>query len=108
MRILVADDTINIRMLLTACLQADGHEVITAANGEEAQNLLLQESLNLAFLDIKMPLLSGTQVLKTIREQGVHTPIVIITAFATVKNAIDCTRQGAVCLPAETIYGCEG
>lgn len=94
-RVLVADDTNNIRMLLCACLQAEGCNVVPAANGEEAQALLLAEPFDLAFVDVKMPLISGTQVLKNIREAGITTPVIIITAFATVKNAIDCTRFGA-------------
>lgn len=94
-RVLVADDTNNIRMLLSACLHADGYDVVAAANGDVAQTLLLTEPFDLAFIDVKMPLISGTQVLRNIREKGITTPVIIITAFATVKNAIDCTRFGA-------------
>jgi DNA-binding response OmpR family regulator len=43
-----------------------------------------------------MPEISGTEVLRSIREMGVNTPVVMITAFGTVKNAVDCTQLGAV------------
>ena len=95
-RVLVADDTKNIRTLLMKCLQMEGCEVQTANDGKEALELLLHEAFDLAFLDIKMPLFSGTEVLKKIRDMGICTPVIIITAYATVKNAVECTQLGAV------------
>lgn len=95
-KVLVVDDTKNIRTLLTTCLEIEGYEVRTANDGKQALECFSRETYDLAFLDIKMPEISGTEVLRRIREQGVKIPVVIITAFATVKNAIDCTRMGAV------------
>lgn len=95
-KVLVVDDTKNIRTLLTKCLQMEGYEVKTAKDGHEAMEILSQESFDLAFLDIKMPYLSGTEVLKHIREMGIFTPVIVITAYATVKNAVECTQMGAV------------
>lgn len=68
----------------------------TAIDGHEAKEILLKESFDLAFIDIKMPYLSGTEVIKHIREMGIDTPVIVITAYATVKNAIECTQMGAV------------
>ncbi|MBL4937048.1 response regulator [Clostridium sp. YIM B02515] len=95
-KVLIVDDTKNIRVLLTACLELEGYEVISSKNGEEALDLFTKESFDLAFLDIKMPELSGTEVLRRIRSMGFNTPVVIMTAFGTVKNAVECTRLGAV------------
>lgn len=95
-RALVVDDTKNIRNLLTTCLELNDFEVMTASNGEDALKLLLTESFDLVFLDIKMPEISGTKVLKLMRDASIETPVIIMTAFATVKNAIDCTKLGAV------------
>jgi DNA-binding NtrC family response regulator len=95
-RVLIVDDTKNIRLLLTKCLELEGYKVLTAADGQEALELFRREEFDLAFLDIKMPQLSGTEVLKKIREQGVTTPVIIITAYATIKNAVECTQMGAV------------
>lgn len=94
-RVLVVDDTKNIRMLLSACLKAEGFEVLAASTGKEAIDLIEDGNIDLIFLDIKMPGMSGTEVLKRIRTVDPDTPVVIMTAFATVKNAIDCTRMGA-------------
>jgi two-component system, OmpR family, response regulator len=95
-RVLVADDTKNIRALVCKCLQLEGYETHEAADGRQALELLQSQSFHLAFLDIKMPGISGTEVLKTIRAAGIPTPVIIITAFATVKNAVECTQLGAV------------
>ncbi|KUO68731.1 MAG: histidine kinase [Clostridia bacterium BRH_c25] len=95
-RILVIDDTKNIRMLLTKCLEHEGYQVDTASDGQEALDMFRKSRYDLAFLDIKMSKLSGTEVLKSIREIGIETPVIIITAYATVKNAVECTKLGAV------------
>lgn len=93
---LVVDDTKNIRNLLTTCLELEGYNVTTAKDGEEAIGIFKNEELDIIFLDIKMPGTSGTEVLKKIRTIGIETPVIIMTAFATVKNAVDCTKLGAV------------
>lgn len=95
-RVLVVDDTKNIRTLLSKCLELEGYSVETASDGKDAIRRILTEPFDLIFLDIKMPQFSGTEVLKQIRECGVDTPVVIITAYATIKNAVECTKLGAV------------
>jgi len=96
MKVLVVDDTKNIRMLLTTCLELYGYQVVTAVDGLDALKVIELESPDLIFLDIKLPEISGTEVFRRIRSIGVITPVVIMTAFATVKNAIECTKLGAV------------
>lgn len=95
-KVLVVDDTKNIRMILTKCLELEGYEVMTASDGKQALEMFTTHSFDLAFLDIKLPEIRGTEVLKRIRELGIKTPVIIITAYATVKNAVDCTNMGAV------------
>lgn len=95
-KVLVVDDTKNIRMILTKCLELEGYEVTTASDGKQALELFNSHKFDLAFLDIKLPEIRGTEVLRRIREHGIKTPVIIITAYATVKNAIDCTNLGAV------------
>ncbi|KLE16777.1 response regulator [Clostridium sp. C8] len=97
-RVLVIDDTKNIRILLSTCLELRGYKVVTADNGIEALNIIndKSEKIDLIFLDIRMPGISGTEVLKGIKEVRSACPVVIMTAFATVKNAIECTKLGAL------------
>ena len=95
-KVLIVDDTKNIRNLLTTCLELNGYTVSSVKNGMEALELISQEFFDIAFIDIKMPELSGTEVLRRIRAKGISIPVVIMTAFATVKNAVECTQLGAV------------
>lgn len=92
----MVDDTKNIRMMLTTCLELEGYEVIQAKNAHEAIEVFEKEQLDMAFIDIKMPEISGTELLKRVRGMSIDIPVVIMTAFATVKNAIDCTKLGAI------------
>lgn len=94
-RVLVVDDTKNIRVLLTTCLEVEGYQVDTASDGKTALERLQTTAYDLAFLDIKLPELSGTEVLRKLRSSNIYIPVVIMTAFATVKNAIECTKLGA-------------
>lgn len=95
-KVLVVDDTKNIKLLLTTCLEFSGYEVLTASNGTEALELLKSEKFDLILLDIKMPEISGTEVLRRMRGVGIETPVIIMTAFGTVKNAVECTKLGAI------------
>jgi two-component system, OmpR family, response regulator len=95
-KVLIIDDTKNIRIMLKKCLELEGYEVTTANDGQQALDLFKTEEYDLAFLDIKMPGIRGTEVLRRIRGIGITTPVIIITAFGTVKNAVDCTNMGAV------------
>ncbi|MFU7516502.1 response regulator [Clostridium sp. HCS.1] len=97
-RVLVIDDTKNIRNLLSTCLEIRGYNVITADNGVEALRIVKNKDIdiNLIFLDIRMPGISGTEILKSIKEERENCPVIIMTAFATVKNAIECTKLGAL------------
>ena len=97
-RILVVDDTKNIRVLLSTCLELRGYDAITADNGVEALEIIndKNQKIDLIFLDIRMPGLSGTEILKNIKYIRNNCPVVIMTAFATVKNAVECTKLGAL------------
>lgn len=94
--VLVVDDTKNIRMLLTKCLGLENCTVAAAESGREALDILQKRTFDLVFLDVRMPEISGTEVLKKIREKEINTPVIMMTAFGTVKNAVECTQLGAV------------
>ncbi len=93
---LIIDDTKNIRIMLTKCLEISGYEAHAVQNGMEGLEYIENNKYDLIFLDIKLPELSGTEVLKRIRSKGINTPVIIITAYPTVKNAVECTKMGAV------------
>lgn len=93
---LVVDDTKNIRLLLSQCLSNEGFKVSTACNASEALDLLDHSDFDIAFIDIKMPNMSGTALLENIRKNNHNFPVVIMTAFGTIKNAVTTTKLGAI------------
>ena len=93
---LIVDDTKNIRLLLAKCLELEGWEVSSAQNGQEGLDIIRAEQFDLIFLDIKLPEISGTEILRRMRSVGIQTPVIVITAYPTIKNAVDCTRLGVV------------
>jgi DNA-binding response OmpR family regulator len=79
-RILVVDDEPNMILGLKDNLEFEGYEVLTATNGREGLALLLQEEFDLVFLDVMMPEMSGFEVCKKVRANGIHTPVIFLTA----------------------------
>lgn len=96
MRILLADDEHRSRQHLANFLQKLGHTVIEAANGEEAYELFQTEEIHLILTDIRMPKMSGLELLKKIRSlpHGQTADIVMFTAYGDVNTAIEALRFG--------------
>jgi DNA-binding response OmpR family regulator len=83
-RILVADDSETILLLLRTRLEMEGYEVSTASDGQEVVEALAEtdpgEEPDLILLDAMMPRMSGLDVLRTLRDEGSETPILIVSA----------------------------
>lgn len=94
-RILVADDEESIRWVLQTTLAGEGHAVEQVETGDAALDALMRDHFDLALVDIKMPGLDGLALLSKVREAGLTTPIVIITAQNTMINAIEAMKRGA-------------
>ena len=94
-RILVADDEENIRWILQTSLGRAGFEVDCAPSGRDAVRKALERNYSLILLDINMPDLGGFEVMTRVRNGGVDSPIIFITAHNTVSNAIDSMQLGA-------------
>jgi signal transduction histidine kinase len=95
-RILVADDDADIRMSLSERLRWLGHEVITAADGQAALAAVEAHALDLAFFDVSMPRLNGIEALKLIRRRWPNLPVVVVTAYGTIRLAVEAMKEGAV------------
>lgn len=92
---LVVDDTKNIRLLLSKCLENENFIVHSATNASDALDLVSKHAFDVAFIDIKMPNMSGTTLLEVLRSNRHAFPVIIMTAFATIKNAVTTTQMGA-------------
>lgn len=95
-RILVVDDEKNIRMTLKQCLKGEKYDVELAVNGEEGLKKLKEESFDLVLLDIKMPGLTGMEVLKRLREIGNNVKVIMMTAYGTIDRAVEAMKLGAI------------
>ena len=94
-RILVADDEESMRWVLSKALRKKGLNVDLARDGEEALRLVHANSYDMAILDIKMPGISGLDLLDRIREMREDLLVVIVTAEASMKNAVEAMKRGA-------------
>ena len=94
-RILVVDDERSMRELLAIVLRREGYEVLLAENGRSAVNLLEREPVDLLISDIKMPDLSGVEVLRAAKKIDQDILGIMITAFASTDTAVEAMRLGA-------------
>ncbi|ABL00675.1 sigma-54-dependent transcriptional regulator [Pelobacter propionicus] len=94
-RILVADDEESMRWVLSKALKRKGFTVDLADDGRQALALIQENSYDLAILDIKMPGMSGLDLLDRIREMKSDLLVVIMTAEASMKNAVEAMKRGA-------------
>jgi len=96
MRVLVADDEPSIRFVLQEVLEGLGHSIVAVEDGDAAARELAGEAYDLAFLDIRMPGLTGIEVLQQHRAAGGDVAIVIITAQNLLENAVESMKAGAL------------
>jgi len=93
--ILLVDDEEALRTALSSELIDEGYKVDTAADGDEAIDILRSKSYDVILLDIKMPRVSGFDVLKFVQQKYPKTKVIMLTAYADVKNAIESVKLGA-------------
>jgi DNA-binding response OmpR family regulator len=94
-RIMLVDDEQAIRHSLGEILRLEGYDVVTAESGEAAIDFLGREVFDLILLDLKMPGMSGLDVLRYINKATPETKVVLLTAHGSLESAIEALRQGA-------------
>ncbi|MBI3089509.1 MAG: sigma-54-dependent Fis family transcriptional regulator [Candidatus Tectomicrobia bacterium] len=93
--ILIIDDEASMREFLEIMLRREGYDVLAAANGEAGLRLLSQDSVDLVITDMRMQEVNGMQVLATVKQETPLTPVILITAFGSTKEAVQAVKQGA-------------
>jgi DNA-binding NtrC family response regulator len=93
--VLIVDDEAEIRESLQALLEIEGFEVESAASGEEGLTLIGDRPFDLVLLDLALPGRDGMEVFSEIRAQDPHLPVIMITAYGTVENAVRAMQAGA-------------
>jgi len=96
-RILIAEDNADMRELLQDVLDEAGYEVIVAADGHQAQVQIERERemLDLVITDVRMPGITGDELLTQIRARRAEVPVIVITAFGSVEQAVEMVKAGA-------------
>jgi NtrC-family two-component system response regulator AlgB len=95
LRILIVDDEENIRLTLSLCLEADGHQVSTAGTVQAALVEVSQRAFDLIFLDLRLGLDNGLDLIPTLLAENPWSKIVVITAYASVETAVEAMKRGA-------------
>lgn len=94
-KILVLDDEAGIRLFLQETLTSDGHEVVAVESGQQALDLIAQQTFDLALLDLNLPGIGGMDVLPRLRQNAPDTVVIILTAHGSLETAVEALRQGA-------------
>lgn len=95
-RILIVDDDRAQRSLLETFLCAQGYLTQSAASGEAALQLLLEQKFSMMISDVRMPGMSGLEMLRRVRQKHPDLPVLLVTAFADIRSAVSAMRDGAV------------
>jgi DNA-binding NtrC family response regulator len=93
--VLVVDDEKVIRDGCSRFLSAEGYRVLTAADGQEATQMLASADVNAILCDLKMPVMGALEVLEEVRTGYAGIPLIVITGHGTVANAVECMKMGA-------------
>jgi len=93
--ILIVDDEKNYLTILSAILEDEGFEVLTAPGGSEALEVHKSSELDLILTDMKMPKMDGIELLENIKDTDPDLPVIMMTAHGTVDKAVEAMQKGA-------------
>ena len=94
-KILMAEDEKELNRALKTILEFSGYEVKSTFNGKEAVDATKEDNFDVIILDVMMPVMDGLEALKEMRESGVNTPIIMLTAKPTVDDKVEGLDNGA-------------
>jgi len=94
-KILVVDDDTNILKVLKMRLEAEGYQVSTAGEAQTAQQLATDTAFDFALVDLKLNGTNGIQLMETLHKLNPEMPVIILTAYGTIKSAVEAMRKGA-------------
>jgi DNA-binding NtrC family response regulator len=95
-KILIVDDERNVRLNYRITLETEGYEIFEAVSAANALDDMVGRSFDLAILDMRMPAMDGLQLLAKMREVGIMVPVMIVTAYSDVRQAVQAMKLGAI------------
>jgi len=93
--ILIVDDEKNYPLILSAILEGEGYETLTANSGHQAMEILRNSDVDLILADLKMPVMDGIELLDQIKARDADIPVIMMTAHGTVEKAVEAMQKGA-------------
>ena len=93
--VLVVDDELEMRIALGETLTRANYSVVTADNGEEALRLLEDGAFDILVSDVRMPKLTGMELLREVKKRSPRTAVIMITAYGAIENAVEAMKEGA-------------
>ena len=93
--ILLIDDDKQIRRVVELHLSGTGHKVFSCRDGKEGLEELRKNDYDLVITDVRMPRMTGIEFLKTIRQENINTPVIVLTVFDNVETAVEAIKLGA-------------
>ncbi|MBT5868054.1 MAG: sigma-54-dependent Fis family transcriptional regulator [Nitrospinaceae bacterium] len=94
-KILIVDDESEMRVALETTLQREDYQLVCAEDGKQALDELENQDFDLVLTDVRMPKLNGLELLRAIKESSPKTPVVMMTAYGTIDNAVEAMKEGA-------------
>jgi DNA-binding NtrC family response regulator len=94
-RILLVEDKDSLRQMLATAIRKEGHSVDEASDGLQATEKVRKQPYHLVITDLRLPTLSGLDILKTQKEIDPTIPVLIMTAYGTIEEAVEAMKQGA-------------
>src|SRR5438552_10436848 len=95
-RVLIVDDDAGQRSLLDSFLKTQGFDTVPVASGEKALEALRGAEFNMMISDVRMPGISGLETLRRARKEHTVLPVLLVTAYADIREAVGAMRDGAV------------
>src|ERR1700704_6462992 len=95
-RILIVDDDPGQRSLLNSFLKSQGFDTVVVDSGERALEALRTGHFSMMISDVRMPGLTGLETLRQARKEQIKVPVLLVTAFTDVRDAVAAMRDGAV------------
>jgi DNA-binding NtrC family response regulator len=92
--LVVDDDTASVETTIEV-LEREGYQLFSASGGHQALEILREEDIDVVITDLKMPDLSGIDLLKYIQNYNLHTQVIILTGYGTIDSAVEAMREGA-------------
>ena len=94
-KILIVDDEPEMRIALETTLQRESYQLVCAEDGKQALDQFEGQKFDMVLTDVRMPKLTGLELLRAVKERSPQTPVVMMTAYGTIDNAVEAMKEGA-------------